>query len=395
MLPIGELDRYGGASRKSWGGWTLGPAERELRRLGLRYAGVVRTVVIATCSVLSLLAVSPDAVPVTLAVAVGLNAWNAVYVRLPRGPVVIAADAVVLAGVCLAQPWVVQGEALYNGTSWVLVVVSIVVVTHQWHVRALVSAPVTVFLVAAYLLGAALAAPTRWPEALPLALWMLVEAALSYGLYMFVRRGGRRTDRATAAQELARRQSAIASAVRADERVHLANLHDTAAATLLMVGAGVLDGHATWLAEQAARDLDVLSGSGLPSTTAGDVDLVRLLEDVIEQSPLRVDWRGTAGLAVPAVVAVAVCRATREALNNVARHSGVLNALVRVSSRRNGGVVVEVLDSGCGFEPEHVPPQRRGLTHSLVERLKAVGGRAVIASSPGAGTSVRLEWPRA
>ena len=351
---------------------------------------------IATCSVLSLLAVAPDAVPVTFAVAVGLNAWNALYVlRLSRAPAVIAADALVLAGVCLAQPWVVPGEALYNGTSWVLVVISIVVVTHQWHLPPVVSAPATVFVVAAYLFGAALAAPTRWPEALPLALWMLVEATLSHGLYVLVRRGGRRADRATAAQELARRQSAIAAAVRADERAHLAALHDTAAATLLMVGAGVLDGRATWLAEQAARDLDVLSGSGLPSTTAGDVDLVRLLEDVIDHCPLRVDWRGTSGLAVPAVVAVAMCQAAREALTNVARHSGVLNALVRVSSRRSGGVVVEVLDSGRGFEPDHVPPQRRGLTYSLVERLTAVGGRAVIASSPGAGTSVRLEWPHA
>ncbi|MFB9903040.1 sensor histidine kinase [Allokutzneria oryzae] len=373
----------------------MGPAERELRRLGLRYAGVVRTVVIATCSLLSLLAVPAQAVLVTLSVAAGLNGWNAVYVRLPRMTWLIAVDTLVLAGFCLTQLWIVPTEALYNGTSWVLVVISIVVVTYQWHLRPVVAAPATATLVAAYLAGAALAAPARWAEAVPLAVWMLVEAGLSYGLYVLVRRGGRRADRAVAAQELVRRQAAIAAAVRADERAHLAALHDTAAATLLMVGAGVLNGRETWLAGQAARDLEVLSGSGLANVTEGDVDLVGLLEDVIDQCPLRVDWRGTSGLVVPAVVAVALCLATREALTNVARHSGVLNALVRMSSRRNGGVVVEVLDSGTGFEPDQVPPQRRGLAFSLVDRLAAVGGRAVIASSPGAGTSVRLEWPHA
>jgi signal transduction histidine kinase len=95
---------------------------------------------------------------------------------------------------------------------------------------------------------------------------------------------------------------------------------------------------------------------------------------------------------LPAVVAVAICRAVREALLNVARHAGVGTASVQVEQCANR-VAVEVVDTGQGFDPDDVPVHRRGIALSLVDRMAAVGGRASVMSSPDTGTRVRLEWP--
>lgn len=56
-------------------------------------------------------------------------------------------------------------------------------------------------------------------------------------------------------------------------------------------------------------------------------------------------------------------------------------------------VVVEVTDDGPGFDPAGVPPHRYGLRESIRGRMAAVGGRAEVRSAPGAGTTIRLEWP--
>jgi two-component system, NarL family, sensor kinase len=40
-----------------------------------------------------------------------------------------------------------------------------------------------------------------------------------------------------------------------------------------------------------------------------------------------------------------------------------------------------------------VPEHRRGLRGSVVRRLEAAGGTAVVESAPGRGTTARLTWP--
>jgi signal transduction histidine kinase len=76
----------------------------------------------------------------------------------------------------------------------------------------------------------------------------------------------------------------------------------------------------------------------------------------------------------------------------VARHAGVGTAAITVASD-NGVVTVEITDRGAGFAPEDVSPHRRGVSGSISERMTRAGGRATITTAPGAGTSVRLEWP--
>jgi signal transduction histidine kinase len=207
--------------------------------------------------------------------------------------------------------------------------------------------------------------------------------------YLLVRKGGRTADRLIARGEETRIQTTVATARRSDEREYLAALHDTASATLLMVGAGVAAGREAWLSEQAARDLEVISGHTDPAD--GEADLIAMLHEIVGHVPLRIDWRAPESLALPAVVAVALCRGTREALTNVLRHAEVDAAEVTVR-RLDDLVVVQVRDEGRGFDPNLIGGRGYGVTGSLVDRMARTGGRAIVTSAPGTGTTVRMEW---
>ncbi len=86
----------------------------------------------------------------------------------------------------------------------------------------------------------------------------------------------------------------------------------------------------------------------------------------------------------------ALYRTAQEAIGNSIRHSGSRQVSVSLY-RRRGSVVLEVSDSGAGFEPR-ATPAGLGLA-SMRERAASVGGRLGIASAPGAGTRVRLSVP--
>jgi signal transduction histidine kinase len=87
---------------------------------------------------------------------------------------------------------------------------------------------------------------------------------------------------------------------------------------------------------------------------------------------------------------VALFRALRELLINVARHAGTREAYVRIS--RNGQRVrVEVRDHGLGFDPADAG-SGFGLV-SVRERLGNLGGQLEIFSAPGEGARVVAEAP--
>ncbi|MET0136697.1 MAG: ATP-binding protein [Kibdelosporangium sp.] len=371
----------------------IGPAERELNRLGLLYAVVIRTGAVALASSVSLLSTDArEPLPAAL-VVLGFNAWNVfLAVRLVRqgNNWIVPVDVLVVAAVCVAQVWTAAPEMRGDRVSWVLVAASIIVVAYQFYLPAAGGAVAAAVVLGAYLTGAVLTQLQDWTLAVPIGSWMAVEAALGRGLYLLVRRGGRAADEQFTRREEARRAAAVAEARRSDEREYLAALHDTASATLLMVGAGVASRPETWLAEQATRDLEVISGHTDPAD--GEVALVPMLRHVVEHVPLRIEWRLDESVTVPAVVAVALCRGAREALTNVVRHAGVGSADVGV--RRDGAVVVvRVRDQGQGFDPAKTSGHGYGVTGSLVERMARMGGRAVVNSEPGHGTEIRLEWP--
>jgi signal transduction histidine kinase len=91
----------------------------------------------------------------------------------------------------------------------------------------------------------------------------------------------------------------------------------------------------------------------------------------------------------PADVATQILRIAQEALGNALRHAGASRIKVVLE-----GCTLTVSDNGTGFDPEgpEVRGQRLGLT-SMAERATELGGTLQITSTPGQGTTVRLEFP--
>lgn len=90
--------------------------------------------------------------------------------------------------------------------------------------------------------------------------------------------------------------------------------------------------------------------------------------------------------AVPGDVALCLYRVVQEALQNVIKHSGVMEAEVHLAG--NGeGLMLRVSDPGSGFAPDRRYDVGLGLL-SMRERVLSLGGNIVVQSAPGRGTRI-------
>ena len=90
-------------------------------------------------------------------------------------------------------------------------------------------------------------------------------------------------------------------------------------------------------------------------------------------------------------------RSLQELLTNVSKHAETDKASVDLQYGPEKTLVLEVCDSGRGFDP--LSTKNEGLLKSyglfsLQEIVKCLGGYIEILSSPGEGTTVRLSIPR-
>jgi signal transduction histidine kinase len=121
-------------------------------------------------------------------------------------------------------------------------------------------------------------------------------------------------------------------------------------------------------------------------------DLLRQLAESVTgraRVPVRLEVEGDCEL--DAEVKVALYRIAQEALNNVAKHAGASEAIVRLHCQP-GQVELGVCDDGFGFEPAGLPPDSLGLG-IMRERALAIGAELTVESQAGQGTEIRVAWP--
>ncbi|MGY1753157.1 ATP-binding protein [Blastococcus sp. SYSU D01042] len=186
-----------------------------------------------------------------------------------------------------------------------------------------------------------------------------------------------------------------AARIRSEERASVAaHLHDSVLQTLALIQRHAGDQQAVGrLARSQERELRawlydpavVREGGTWAGLVAG------MVAEVEEDHALVVDHVVVGDAPVDDALA-ALGAATREALVNVAKHSGVAAAdlYTEVTPER---VSVFVRDRGAGFDPEAVPADRRGLRDSVTGRVARLGGTAHVRSAPGEGTEVELDVP--
>jgi signal transduction histidine kinase len=94
---------------------------------------------------------------------------------------------------------------------------------------------------------------------------------------------------------------------------------------------------------------------------------------------------------VPQNVSLAIFRITQEALQNVWKHSGTNEAVIRLT-RRDRQVLLQVSDKGIGLNT--AVPRQPGLgLISMRERAKLLGGTLSIESVKGRGTTLTVTIP--
>jgi signal transduction histidine kinase len=206
----------------------------------------------------------------------------------------------------------------------------------------------------------------------------------------------------------AHRAERQASETEAQRRQGARLLHDTVLATLTLLAHSGVGVAPDALRQQAADDARLLRQLRLGATptpqTSGVYNLEVTEETVLGTTlesvkqrfgrmGLEVSWHGTGQVLLPSEVLDAFLLALAECLENVRRHSGVTEAHVTITDDETT-VRAMITDSGVGFTLDDVDSARLGFKESVVGRLKEVGGKARLFSSPGSGTTVVLEVPR-
>jgi signal transduction histidine kinase len=122
----------------------------------------------------------------------------------------------------------------------------------------------------------------------------------------------------------------------------------------------------------------ILTERGLPAA----------LDELCRRSALTAHLRLGLDTRLPDKVETAAYFVVSEALTNAAKHSCANEA--RVAASCTGGLLtVEVADDGVGGATAAVGSGLRG----LADRVEALGGRLIVSSPPGLGTTVRAELP--
>jgi phage shock protein PspC (stress-responsive transcriptional regulator) len=190
-----------------------------------------------------------------------------------------------------------------------------------------------------------------------------------------------------------------------DERAHrireqaradmAAHLHDSVLQTLALIQKRSDDpGTVSALARRQERELrrwlfDGHSGDAADSLGGA---LRAAAEEVegLHGVPIEVVTVGDAPMG-PRIEALV--QAAREAMSNAARFSEA-DQVDLFAEAAPGRIDVFVRDRGIGFDPQQIPEDRRGVRHSIVERMDRHGGTATITSEPGAGTEIELVMER-
>jgi signal transduction histidine kinase len=387
-----------------------GPSDQALHWLAGWYAIALRLGGAVLFTAVAVLAATEQisgwwlAVPLT-----ALCVWSAFFAwRVRRSgltPAIVLADAAVISALALEQQHLVPAALIEGNTTWMLPLACTSVYILQIALRPRLSLPAAAIVVIAYGLGAG-----NLTDA-----WLLVvETIVAAGLVAVIRGGARQADTTVAASLETERQIRAEEARRADEREQHRQLHDTVLSTLTMVAAGAFAGPSPALTAQADRDLRVLQGlasapdapsvpaalatpavPGAPAAPGAPAPLAdlgpKLERAMVSTDDLAVRLK-LVPVTLPSPVADQLAACVGEALRNVERHAGTGQAEVTVTGGA-GWAVVEITDHGRGFDPATTPPSRRGIRESITGRMLAAGGRAAIASRPGAGTTVTVSWP--
>jgi Histidine kinase-like ATPase domain len=368
--------------------------------MGRLAAGARGTVTIAAVASAAIGTVPPLSWGWVAPVLIALVAWTSVYVRVAwtvgMRPWVAFVDLAFGAFLCLNIGHLVPAAA-QQGTSWVGVTVSMIVVWAQVTGSPAIYVPAGLLVAGTFVMGSQMA---QIENGLGFGITMATQVIAGAAVMQIAVRAGRVASRTFDELQMAERAAAIETARRADERAQLRLLHNGPLTTLTM--AIHREGQrqpSPLLRQRSAVNLIELQqlASETPdgeSTEDGGATRLdeRLAQVVVWYEPMLQMSTRLSACVVPRSAADAFAEAASEALENVVRHAKTDRVIV-VLDEATGTIRATITDRGRGFEPAGDTDQHFGIREAMVGRMAAAGGCARVESQPGQGTTVVLEWP--
>lgn len=203
-------------------------------------------------------------------------------------------------------------------------------------------------------------------------------------------RNAERADRLHADRLRAEVEVSFESAVRAARSAVHQLLHDHVLVALNEV-ADLAPGRRQHVRVLCARTADQIEGSAASADDGGQTVKSVVLEAARSlgvDAHLTLPFQAANDVLAPEV-ALALSRAAGEALRNITRHSGTRSAEVRYEPGPESASLV-ISDTGHGTDD--LSPGW-GISHSIKDPMRAIGGGAHVHSRQGRGTRVALTWP--
>lgn len=130
-----------------------------------------------------------------------------------------------------------------------------------------------------------------------------------------------------------------------------------------------------------------------PEIESVDEILAEELENFARRCPVQVEIDAPTDVRLDShSQSLAVRSVVRETLNNVAKHADAEHVRIRVQAGPDG-VLLEIEDDGCGFDPDDVGAAALGLA-SMSERVGLLGGEFAVLSRVGGPTVVTAHLQR-
>lgn len=166
-------------------------------------------------------------------------------------------------------------------------------------------------------------------------------------------------------------------------------IHDDVLQTLILIAAprAVIPAP---LARAAAQKLAEILGIE-SATPGGLLEQLALRAAAPHLGQLQIAVSGS-GPVLPPRVQLAILGAASEALTNAAKHACATRVAVDVAVEGDQTLTVTITDDGIGFDQAAILQGRRGIKHSILERMREVGARGEVHANPAGGTQVRLSW---
>jgi signal transduction histidine kinase len=327
----------------------------------------------------------------------GLTAWSVVcavaYLRgFGRRRAWVLAEVVVVVVLMASTPLVASMSWTLANQTWP---------TTLWATNVVVSAAILAGPVAGMVTGLIVmgtAAALKGTIAVDLVRTPTILIELAVGLAV-----GMAASTARRAHAELERATRLAAALAERERLSR-QVHDGVMQVLALVSrrGREIGGAAAELAEAAGEQERALrrliSATGTDSQTmSADADLGALMRR-FESDRVSVSLPATPVL-LDAQPAAEIVAAAENALINVERHAGPDAHAFVLLEDLGDAVVVSIRDDGPGIPPGRLAQAeaqgRVGVSKSIVGRMRALGGEAVLTTSEGGGTEWELRVPRA